>query len=168
MIDAVDGLLVEDLAHFGLQGACGVQIGAERFLDDDSRPAGLVVVRSEARFIEHVDDEAEHRRRRREIEQAIRSGAELRVVRFELFAQFGIRRFVFERARHVREPFGEVAPERVLGRSGARELVDRFVHLVAKLFAVVFRARKTDDAVIGRQHVAEPEIIHRRHQHSFY
>ena len=121
--------LVEYLADLGLQCACRIEIGAERFFDDDPRPAGLVGAGSEPGFIEHVDDLAEQRRRRGKVEEAIPARSEFGVVIFELAAQLFERRRVVERTVDEREALREIAPERVFRLAGTRELVDRLAHL---------------------------------------
>ena len=87
VVDAVDQLLVEDFRDFGLQRARGIEIGAERLLDDDARPAFGVVARTQARCVELVDDLREQRRRRAQVEEAVAGRSQLLVVLFELLAQ---------------------------------------------------------------------------------
>ena len=71
VVDAVDLALVEDLRDLGLQRARRVEVGTERLLDDDPRPALWVVVRPEAGSVELFDDLGEDRRRRREVEEPV-------------------------------------------------------------------------------------------------
>ena len=51
VVDAVDGFLIEDFAHFGLQRARRVEVGAERLLDDDPRPTVFVGASARARLL---------------------------------------------------------------------------------------------------------------------
>ena len=88
MIDAVDVVLAEDLLNGCLQRARRREIGPERLLDDDARPALLVVARVEIRAAQQFDDSRKDRGRRREIEEAVPAGPEALVVLFEPLAQF--------------------------------------------------------------------------------
>jgi hypothetical protein len=93
---------------------------------------------------------ANTRRRRREIEEPVARVPSRASFCRVCLAQLRERGLVVERAAHVREPLGEIAPERILGRAAARELVDRLVHLVAKLL-VRLGTREADDAEVRRQ-----------------
>ncbi len=67
-----------------------------------------------------------------------------------MLAQFLEALRIVEVAADVGEVLGEVAPQRIFGRPGSRELVDRSTAFrLAKLVVVPFGSRESDDSVVA-------------------
>jgi hypothetical protein len=114
-----------------------------------------------------LHDLRENGGRRREIEEAIAAGAELRVVLVEAFFEALKRCRIVEVARDVTNTLGEIAPQGVARFAAVRESVDGLFHVGAIVVVRAGRAGETDDAEVGGKHVFEAKVVHRRQQHAF-
>ena len=95
----------------------GLEVRAERLLDDDAAP-GVGAVLGQAVLLELADDVAEEARRDREVERVVAAGAAHPVEVLDGLPQVVEGLVVVEVARHEAEALGELLPD-LLAELGA-------------------------------------------------
>ena len=160
VIDAVDLLLAEGGGDGLLQLARGIEVGAERLLDDHPHVGLTAVV--EVRLLERGRDHAEVLRRGREIERAVERVA-LALERVERLRELAVAVLVVEREPDVGEPLEQPVEHGVVGLP-ARELLDRLAREVAELVVGLLAARDPDQVEALGQRPFVGEVVDRRQQ----
>src|SRR5207237_3327574 len=159
VIDAEDLVLSEDLMDRFGELSCRLTVAPERLLDDDARPSGPAAKAMDA---DGFHDRRVRSRRRREIEQPIRVGAELDVEMVEALAESVVAMIV--RGRDEEEVLGEGLPHLLVQRFGPAVLADRVVELRAVLIVGQRLARRADDREAARKEALQREAVERGHQ----
>ncbi len=161
VIDAVDLVFVPVRQHLAVELERGVEVRAERLLDDDPLPARAVL---EAGRVQVVAQRAEEARRDREVEEDVAAGADLGVEPADLHLQ-GLERL------HVREPAGQVVetadqlvPHRLVEHLAGVELLDLRAHALAERRRVPHIDRCPEHRELLGQQAVAGEIEDRRHK----
>ena len=126
VIDAEDLVLAEDGVEDLGELPCGLAVMSERLLDDDPGPARVA---PQAVLADRSDDARVRRRRRGEIEQPIRVGAELVVEAIERFAELPVTTVVG--CGDEMQILREASPHLLIQRFGPAVLRDREAQLLA-------------------------------------
>ncbi len=131
MVDAVDLALAEDEAERLVELAGGREVTAKRLLDDEARPAAVVASAGEAGRAEMTRDVCVGRRRSRQVEEAVASGAVGAVLLLEALGERLVASAVIEVRADVVQVARERVPNVVLKRL-TRELRDCVLHGAAE------------------------------------
>ena len=164
MVDAEDLGLAEDLPDLAVQPDRGLEVVAERLLDDDPPPAAVVGLVVEADAPELADDRREGRLLGGQVEQHVAVGSNLGVDLLESFREAVEVVGVLEVDALVRDPLAELGPDGLIDRLDARVLRHRRAHLGAELHVVIGTTPDGDEPELVRQQVRPPELEQRRHQ----
>ena len=158
VVDPEDLLLGEVPVDDLVQVLRGLEVVAERLLDDHARPAlGRAA-------LAHLDDDRLDRRGRHgQVVDAVGGRAELLVELVQALHDVLLAALVGEVGRHVADRLGELVPD-VLAELVARVVLDRLLHLLPELLVAHLGARNADDAELRRQQVAERERVERREE----
>ena len=168
MIDPVDLMLGERLAHDRVEGPRALEAVPERLFDDDPHPRLVRRIRHAARHAARgqvADHLGIHARRDGEVEQApSHAGAGERGVHgVEPPTQRVIRLRVIQVPPHVEQPLAEAR-----GQGGAaavgRELLEPALHRRAERRVVERLARHADHGEVGREETVVHEVIQRGEQ----
>ena len=117
MVDAEDLRFAEVVGEQAIQLAGRIEIASQRLFHNDMAAIGLL---REARFAQPAGDDAEQRRRRGEIKEAIGLGVPLGIDLVQLVGQLGVGRRVVELGPLVSHRRHEAVPVRVGRRPAAR------------------------------------------------
>ena len=158
VVDPVDLLLAEDLAHFAVEADRRLEVAPERLLDDDPAPAAAVHLVVEAGPAELADDLREGRRLRREVVEAVAGGPLLLVVRVEVGAQVRVRGGIVEVGLEIGDPLRERIPDLRVERQHPAVLVERGLDLgPERSVGVRPPADRHEHELVGQQ-VRPPEL----------
>ncbi len=161
VVDAEDLLLAEDREHLAVQLQGGVQVGAERLLDDDPDLCALALV--EPLLAQHARDHGEERGRSRQVEQPVERDPGLLVELVEQPAELVVAVRVVERLADVAHPPEQRVEHLLVGRA-ARELEDRLARQLAEAVVADVRARDADQVEPLGQRPLVREVVDRRQQ----
>ena len=170
VIDPIDLVLVEDGGDLAVEGLGAGQIGSERLLDDDARPAALrpaaatVARHRQAGPIELVDDLGVQARRDGQVEEPIPRRPAVAVDPVEPPRQLHEGGRVVEVPAVVLDPARERLPDRRLGRLVTAVLVDPFEQVLAELRVGQISPREADHGELRRQEAAQQGVVERRTQ----
>ena len=157
MVDAVDLVLGERLAHHPVQRVRAREAGAERLLQDHPHPGArrrVRHVRGHAARREVLDGRRDDARRDRQVDHAAAAGGQSRLDLGEMPSDGREGRGVREVAGDVREARGEALPQ--LRARMRAELVESLAHRGAERRVVPSGASYPHDrAVVGQQAVEE-------------
>ncbi len=161
VVDAEDRVLREDLLQRLRQLARGLQIGAERLLDDDAMKsvAGIEIGR-----LQLERDRLVRLRRRRAVEDPVAGDVVRRVELLQLLAQVAKVVDLAEADRDVEELRKQCVQHAVVDRLRARELVDLLRRHLAKGFVRHLGHGRTDHRKACRQRALLGQVVDRRQQ----
>ena len=162
VIDPVGLILGKCLAHNPIEFARGGEIGAERFFDNDPRPAPIARL-VQTSLLKILHDGLELVRRDREIKKPITAGPALPINFLEALRQALVAGRIVELTLMIENGLGEAVPDFVAHRL-ARKFPGGFFLLLAE-FLVRFRAtRKTDHRQRWRQFAIGRDVVERGNQ----
>lgn len=164
MVDAVDGVFLEDIANGFVERVSGGLVFSEGFFDDDARPCAVGCA-VEFVFFQQGEDACELAWGDAEIEETVSCGAEVCVVLCEAFCEGGESLFAPELALVVVDAAGEIVPDgRVCALTG--EFLGSFEEFCAERFVGFVAAGESDDAGRGWQFSVHLEVVEGGHEFS--
>ena len=173
MVDPIDLVLVEDVGKLAIELAGALEIGSERLLDDDARPATLRAAAAsvagcrQSGQLEMVDDHRVERRWDRQVEEPIPGGAAVAVDPIEPLRKLGVGGRIVEGSLVVLDPACERLPDRRLRRPVATVRVDPFEQVVAERLVRQLATGEADDGEFRRQEATEQAVVERRRELAF-
>ncbi len=161
MVDAEDPLLAGIAGQLVVELQGRVQVVAERFLDHNPLPAGLVVPAQQAGPMHLLDDLPELAGHDGKVKEDV--PAQWRAAkRAELPLQFRVSRRIGEVAPAIDDVLREVPPDRFIDRLGAGKLVQRLPQLLPPGGIGLLAARDANDAEIRRHLLLFAQVIQGR------
>ena len=155
VIDAVDLPLVEDRSDRVVDRSGRGQIASDGLLDDQPRERRRIRRADEPRRGQVADRRGEHRRRHRQIVDAVAGQAALVLNRVQACAERSIHRRFVDRPALVEQRLGEFLPVGVLrrpsGEPGGAVLGEVTIGLVGERLSSDGRARRSGVAADGRR-----------------
>ncbi len=158
VVDAEDLALAEHAVDDLLELAGGVQVGAERLLDDAAHIRLLVAV--QARGLDLLDDHREELRRRRQVVRAVERLPGLLVELVQDLRELGVAVRVVEVRRDVLH-VPEQAAEHLVVRRPPRVLADRGAALLAEVVVPLLAAGDADQLEALGQRALVGEVVER-------
>lgn len=144
VIDAVDGVFVENVAHCLIECVGRCLVLPERFLDDDARPAAFCGT-VESVFFQKRKNAGKLAGCDAQVEKPVSCGAEVAVKLSEAFGEAGVGFLVSELALVIMKAACKIGP---YGRVGSLtgKLLCSFEEFGAETFVGFFAASEADDA----------------------
>jgi len=142
VIDPVRLIFRKRIVHHRIQLARGREVGPERFLDDDARPASLARF-VQAGFLQVFQDRLELVGRDREIEKPVAAGTAFAIDLIEAFRQTFVAGGIVKFARVIEKRLAESIPHLIAHRL-AGKLAGRFLLFLAEFFVGFFPTREAD------------------------
>ncbi len=144
VIDAVDGVFVENVAHCFIECVGRCLVLPERFLDDDAGPAAFCGA-VESVFFQKRKDAGKLAGCDAQVEKPVSCGAEVAVKLSEAFGEAGVGFLVSELALVIMKAACKIGPYGGVG-SLTGKLLCSFEEFGAETFVGFFAAREADDA----------------------
>src|SRR5687767_8589500 len=132
MIDSVNLFFIKHRSQFFVEFARAFQIGAERFLDNNARPASLLWTR-QFYFTQLLCNEAKEIRQRCEVINAITLGLKFVVDLFKASLYVLISLSLGEVSADVEDTFGKAVPRGLIERLFRAKFLECLFHQFAKL-----------------------------------
>ena len=165
VVDPIDLVLGEHLGDLAVQRSRGLEVVAERLLDDHARPAPLgadgaiALARREPGVVEMAHDLRVEARRNGQVEEAVAGGAAVPVDAIEALRELGVGGRVVEVAALVLDRGGDRLPDLRLDRAVATVLVDPVQQVVAELVVGPFASREAHAGELRRQEPVEEAVV---------
>ena len=165
VIDAIDLMLGKRAVQVAVERERGVQVDAERLLDDHPCPSAAVIaqIAADARLVEPVGDGGIHVGRQREVHQAIALGLELAVERGQPVGDLTVGVGIVIAAGVVVQTLDEQL-DRLPCLLSAGPLGQRLAHPLSELFVVHLASRTAEHEKVPRQPPMVEELKQRGDQ----